>query len=301
MFQVRADGVIVTNAAAYGGGWKEAYAAQGLLPAPGPTGSWFRAATAAADAAKLTALGFSGNGYLDDLAVTASDPFALLTSVWLAVWRSEHGGSSLGPAAMTSIALAAGASTQIVYQADDWYRIAALTTNGINVDGAAGQKSAAIAMSNVAGDISNNVSFAYATPAQLGTPANVPTAWLASFGYGEGAPFVQNALGLAQEYLLNVDPYATNTVAFSFNAIQVSGTNALVTLQLLVNGAPHPTVNGAVKLYGWNGVSSNVWSAMEGTAINGTNAFDATTGSIQYLLPLGANGETQGFARGVIE
>jgi len=80
------NGAVVTNPAAYAEGWKSQFAPTGLLPATSPSGTWFRSATADGMAKKLTALRFVGSAYLDDLVVTAADPFAqALASFWLSV------------------------------------------------------------------------------------------------------------------------------------------------------------------------------------------------------------------------
>jgi hypothetical protein len=77
MFQVKVDGVLITNSAAYADGW-ETYLdthTGAWPPSLDPNGTWFLASESA-NRQNVTAVAFQGTGYIDDLLVSTSDPFA---------------------------------------------------------------------------------------------------------------------------------------------------------------------------------------------------------------------------------
>jgi len=215
----------------------------------------------------------------------------------------EHG-QQAGPdgtplsAPLAMISIVAGASTSIVYTAQEWFRIDSLSTNGQSVAAAVGRKASTVDCRRVTGNITNRVSFDYAQPTALSFPTNIPTRWVSDFGHSEATPFAGEAGSLSTKYLLNMNPYSNEQVRFAITEASIHGTQACMRLQLLVDNAPHPTVNGRVVLYGGDSLNTNAWRAIGGIAIKGTNAFDAA-GECTYTFAL-TNG-TPGFMHARIE
>jgi len=216
---------------------------------------------------------------------------------------SEHGRQA-GPdgtplsAPLATISIVAGASTSIVYTAQEWFRIASLTTNDQSVATAVGRKASTVDCQRVTGDITNRVSFDYAQPAALSFPTNVPTRWVSDFGHSETTPFVGDAGSLSTKYLLNMNPYSNEQVRFAITETSIHGTQVCMRLQLLVDNAPHPTVNGRVLLYGGSSLDTNAWRAIGGIANGGTNAFDGA-GECSCIVAL--TNATRGFIHARIE
>jgi len=158
-FQVKIDGAIVTNANAYVAADKTAYAGDVAPTTTNAIGTWFRAATDLNNFTKkyLNAVAFQGTGYIDDLQViTSGDPLGVNTwSITQVIGLNGTADNTASP-----ITINAGSSTTITYSASTYgYLIQALTTNGTSVGAAADQASYPVAMNNVQGNISNNVSF----------------------------------------------------------------------------------------------------------------------------------------------
>ena len=150
-----------------------------------------------------------------------------------------------------AVQIASGASTTIVYTANDWYRIQALTANTTPVTEAANVKSYIQTINNISQNISNNVTFGSATPLQTGYPTNIPTVWLAKWGYGEADlsnHWGHGALGLTQEYWFDVDPTASNTIVFDATAFGVTNRVVGATVQLLIDGNKINYLNGGATL-----------------------------------------------------
>ncbi|MDD5705454.1 MAG: hypothetical protein PHR35_05980, partial [Kiritimatiellae bacterium] len=204
-FQVRVDGVLLTNSAAYGDDWNDVFTTTG----PSANGTWFLTAGRGIGGnsgapTEIQSLGFQGTGYLDDLVVTNADPFYvapplgenfLITQV-----IGAHGGADPDE---TSITIAAGGTTTIVYTAAQWYRIAALDVNGTPVAEAAGTNEYAWTIANADKNYSNNVSFK-----ALGSYSNAYETWFIANGWTEAeiAAGDTDGIPLDTEYLLNTDP-----------------------------------------------------------------------------------------------
>ena len=143
-FQVLTNGIVVTNANAYTAQQKIDWAAGTLPSGTDPNGTWFRAATDIPAARKyLAALGFQGDGAIDNLVVSTTPPlFAPYnpgdTYFWLTVVNNGNGSSDFGGTnGLTQVQVLQGTMTNIVYTANQWFAIASLTSNGSSVPAAA--------------------------------------------------------------------------------------------------------------------------------------------------------------------
>jgi len=192
--------------------------------------------------------------------VIPKDLFFTITTV-----IGAHGRASC----LTSIQILANTSTSIVYTADDWYRISALTVSGAHVfDAEAGNvKVYTQAINNVSASISNAASF-YLPASISNNGTNIPTSWLTNW---PEAPFYNNKLSLGQEYLLNINPFVSNDVSFVMDYIGVTGTAVSVTVKLLectdgVSYNPQQTINGTLSVQGASNLASGVWAPVSSTA-----------------------------------
>jgi hypothetical protein len=180
-------------------------------------------------------------------------------------------GLQSGGSPLVAVRLAAGASTQIVYTANDWYRIGTLTSDGSAVPAASGTKQYTWTLSGITHDVTNNVTFNILPDSQNG--AGVPTYWLASFGQGESTPFDNDPYGTRNEYLLNMSPYVSNAVSFRVSALGVTGATVRVTVQLLesTNGvayyAPTNGIYGTLSVYATSNLVSGIWTNVASTNI----------------------------------
>ena len=277
MLQVRLNGVAVTNAAAYADNWKSQYNGTGLLPPVSSSGTWFRAATTNGVAKKLMALTLKGSGYLDDLTVSTTDPFSGAAGAFLLiVVKGDNGMTSLGAAPVTSIPVPAGSSTQVVYVANDWYRIASLTSNGASLSAAAGVRDYTQMVVNISADISNAVSFALATPQQAGTATNVPTAWLTNWTESAVLAGSGDGFDLDTKYMLGLDPTSSNSYALSLENFNLAGSNAIMVIRRAVTGNLAPGgMNGHLWLQAASVLGAS-FTNIAGTDLTGSTVFDGT-------------------------
>ncbi len=84
--------------------------------------------------------------------------------------KTGEGETSLGDSSPAAIVVQQGIPTQIVFTADDWHRIQTLTSDGIPVIDATGRKAYTQIFFNVAANVTNQVTFAMATPEQPLSP-----------------------------------------------------------------------------------------------------------------------------------
>ena len=198
-------------------------------------------------------------------------------TVQLIVTTSGNGASSLGAGPSVSASLTAGASTQIVYTADEWCRIGALATNGVTATAASGARVFTQALPNVSANISNAVVFALTTPAQTGY-TNVPTTWLTN--WTEAA--VQAALGrdgfsMHDKYLLGLDPTSSNTYRLAIDSLSVSGSNVVIVVKREVTGALSPDgMNGNLIVQGTPTLAGDGFTNIPATAVTGAAVFDGS-------------------------
>ncbi|MDD5708386.1 MAG: hypothetical protein PHR35_20900, partial [Kiritimatiellae bacterium] len=187
----------------------------------------------------------------------------------------DHGAASPSPPG--GIQVTAGGATTIVYTADDWYRITNLTVNGQAVPAAAGERTYAWTVSGVASDYSNEVSFAQ-SDAYDATVID----WLVGHGYDEDATPDSDPYGMETEYLLDLDPFADETVAFAVANI-AAGANITVKVKLLVNGQPRSTIKGALRLYSRDSLLGGSWS-LSGSQALPPGVFDGN-GERSFTFP----------------
>ena len=269
LFQVKINGTVVSNAAAYAEGWKTHYRSTGQLPAASADGTWFRLATTNLTSRLLTGVCYTGSGYADDLTVTPEPKTFVLSVV-----KSGNGCSSLGTAPFASVEVPEGTGTQVVYTADDWYRIASLLKDGTAVIAADGAKVFTQAFATVAADISNNVAFAEALPAQTGY-GTVPTAWLrnwteAAVSAGDGDSF-----SVPMEYLLGLSPVSTNTYGLAIESASLSGSQVVTVVRREVTGGLSPDgMHGTLRLLVAERLGG-AFTEVAGSAITGAATFGA--------------------------
>ena len=212
LFQVRINGAPITNTAAYADNWKAQYDLNGLLPLTCASGTWFRLATTNATAKRLTDISFFGRGTVDDLVAgtSLSDISSVFSGTFvLTVVNDCNGLSSLASTPYAAVTVAVGTTTQIVYTAKDWYRISTLTVNDALIVAASGVPAFTQTLVNIAVNISNNVSFALASPSQTGF-TNVPTSWLTNWPETQVRSRL-DAYDVPTKYLLGLDPTVSNT------------------------------------------------------------------------------------------
>ncbi len=206
-----------------------------------------------------------------------------------------NGTHSLGPDPVESIEIAPGGSTNIVYTANEWYRLGTLRTNGVAVGAAPGLKVYTQAFVNVRSAISNQVTFTNANWTQTGLTSSVPVSWAATYYPASEAAAVANT-NIARDYLLNISPTNTHAIAFAIESITVS--NAVtVTVKLADGGNPlTTTINGAVKLYGKPTLNTADWSVIAAATVSNANFSVSGT----YTLPAFPT-QTNTFFKAIIE
>jgi hypothetical protein len=284
MFQVRTNGIVIVSTNAYDDNWKalrDAAKVTGIFPTPSTTGTWFRSAvTQGVSSRKLQGVGLLGTGYLDDLVVTngevsyqsLSGPSSyLITVVTGSGGNSKTGGVNLATT-LASFLIAAHGSTSIVYRADDWYRIASLTSNDAPVTAATGARAYTQDLVNVTADISNNVAFAQVNPGVVDAAlTNILVTWLINRGYAEGAAYNNTPLSAYELYLMNANPFVAQTNNFRItNIATTSRTNIEVTVGLQINSVNHTNITGYLKLTGKTNLAETSWSQVaQTTAMTG--------------------------------
>lgn len=362
MFQVKIDGVPVTNSAAYDDGWLQYFTEHngGALPATSETGTWFRSAQVAdVDLCKsVTAIAFQGKGYLDDLLVTTQTPSYTYDASFftLTLNLGPHGSHS---APGNSIQVASGDTTNITFTADGWYLIDALTNNGSAVGAAHDAQSYLLAIGPVSSDRSVDATFylkqylvtpdavanstrnpsspwmvdrgasaeaVYTaspwyrvtglTPGGVGAgnsiataqvvhvtsatnlsatvtkladqtygSTTVPTDWFLGWASGTESLYDNSPLTVEQEYLLNVNPFISETAVFAIKGITVVDPDVNVEVGLQINSADHTNIIGHLTLLGTPGLPATTWTT-NGTPLNG-DVF--TNGTYTFTFPTNFN------------
>ncbi len=275
MFEVKLDGAPAASPAAYGNGWKAQFETTGVLPATQSNGTWFRLATTNAETKKLTAMCFAGTGYGDDVVVTTVDPFAGApgATFMLIVTKSGNGRSSLGAAPCVATPVAVGATTQIVYTADEWNRISTLAANGAAAPSASGARVFTQLLANICADISNAVVFAQVTPEQTGY-TNAPIGWLTNWSEAAVRAGGGDGFDLGDKYLLGLDPTSSNSYRLKVESLAVSGSNVVISVRRVVTGDISPDgMHGYLKLQAVDNLGGS-FTNLDGTAITGATVFD---------------------------
>ena len=205
----------------------------------------------------------------------ASDAFfcVIPTCCQLTVVKSGNGGSSVGSSSPATQMISLGVTTQVVYSAGDWHRILTLVGNASLVNAATGLKTYTQTLVNATADISNEVTFALATPVQTGYP-NVPTVWLTN--WAENAVTSDPAFDVHTKYLIGLDPTTSNTFSLDIESFSVSGRNAITVLKRIYTGGLSPDgMHGQLVLQQTDDLNS-VFTNVPGTAATGVNVFDAS-------------------------
>jgi hypothetical protein len=214
-------------------------------------------------------LNAASNGlFISVTAVPTSSPLLLLT-----VTKSGPGEAWLGATPLATAMVPAGASTQIVYAAADWHRIGALSSNAAPVAAAGGQQVYTQWLECVSADVSNQVSFVSATPAQTGY-TNVPTAWLTNWSEAAVHAGGGDSLDVFAKYLLGLDPTASNTYRLSVEDVSVSGSNVVTVVRRDVTGPLSPDgMHGVLRLQTATNLMSG-FTDVGGTDVTGADVFD---------------------------
>jgi hypothetical protein len=202
-----------------------------------------------------------------------SDAFfcSIPTCYQLTVVKSGNGTSSLGPLSPAVQIVSLGVVTQVVYSAADWHRIAAFASNTVAVSAAVGSRTYTQILVNAAVDISNEVSFALATPEQTGY-TNVPTLWLTH--WAENDVISDPAFDVYTKYLLGLDPTTSNTFSMAIESFSVSDSHATTVLKRMFTGGLSPDgMHGQLALQESEDLDAG-FTNMPGTAATGTNVFD---------------------------
>lgn len=255
-FKVMLDGVAVeSETQGYTANWVNEFSTG--VPVGG--GSWFLSAARRAGgnesgfAKEVQALAFQGTGYIDDLVVTDSDPFASAPSA--AYWFlsvASSGSGTVDPVAGV-YQLMVGDGTNVVADAADWYRIQSITTNGTAVGAAADLALYDLAVASMPVGVTNEVVVTFHQPSTLsgfGTSA-IDASWLDNWGLTESQMASLDDAAIDSAYLLNVDPAGTYDIELNIISIVKSGTTVTVVVELTDNGSPlATTINGEVVLFG---------------------------------------------------
>ena len=236
-------------------------------------GVWSGSVTVAQQATNIYLQANDGAGHIGTSGVFCVYPPATFT---LTMVQTGNGSTSLGVSPFTAVPIAANATTQIVYTAADWFLINSLTSNSVPASAASGLPIFTQTLANIAADISNNVVFALASPAQTGY-TNVPTEWLTNWQAGA----VQAAVGLDSfslhdKYVLGLDPTSSNSYLLTIEGCAPAGSNIVVRLRRDVTGTlATDGMNGHLILQAADSLTSG-FTNLPVVILTGNDAFDGT-------------------------
>ena len=275
--QIYLNGNIVTGDNAYTGATGEAWTdvTEGeLLAGPSASGIWFVSACSLTGNEKkqIGALQFRGTGFVDDLTVANGDPFVSGPLGTYDVTQTVGAGGS-GSDPTSPIKVTVGQSTNLTYTANEFYRIASLTVNGTAVEAAAGQQSYLLAVNAASAIV---VSFS-----KIDTYAGSTIDWFIAQGWKESD--IVGGLDYAKLEMLNVA--ATNANAggtITITAIEVVGTDVLVTVFIERQYSLGAELNGVLKLYGTDSLATGFTVIGEGVAIG--NDLDDSIDNIEKVI-----------------
>jgi len=275
--QIYLNGNIVTGDNAYTGAtgeaWTDVTEAE-LLAGPSASGIWFVSACSLTGNEKkqIGALQFRGTGFVDDLTVANGDPFVSGPLGTYDVTQTVGAGGS-GSDPTSPIKVTVGQSTNLTYTANEFYRIASLTVNGTAVEAAAGQQSYLLAVNAASAIV---VSFS-----KIDTYAGSTIDWFIAQGWKESD--IVGGLDYAKLEMLNVA--ATNANAggtITITAIEVVGTDVLVTVFIERQYSLGAELNGVLKLYGTDSLATGFTVIGEGVAIG--NDLDDSIDNIEKVI-----------------
>jgi hypothetical protein len=210
--------------------------------------------------------GVNHGQFLADLSEPATGYFLLTSVIDPLGCHGTQNGLALSPLV---IEIAAGGSTQIVYQADEWYRIGALETNGAPVAAAAGTAAFTWTLTDARSDWSNHVTFVE-WPHPYGA---TPVAWLANWSEEEIAAGDADDLDIATEYLLNTDPTKDTVCALEIVAVTATGDNEISIAVRLTRDESGKLgdINGTLWLYGTTDIVNVPFAPIAGQAVSGAD------------------------------
>ena len=196
---------------------------------------------------------------------------------------------------LVAVQVSLGATTTVVYNANSWYRIARFISNGVTNSQASGTNQYVWTVGSMSQNVSNNASFSI-LPDSTGSNA-YPTLWLAGFGMSESTPKGNDLFSLHQDWLLNMNPYASNTVNFALDGIAVTGSTVNIAVRLLesTNGvtyAAQPSIYGTLCVSGTPSIVGGAWASVTNVPpgmifdTNGRTAFSFTGSSNQFYKAL---------------
>ncbi len=288
-FKVSIDGVTVTNAAAYSDDWNTLVnLEEGFEPDDGP---WFLSAGCNGTTKdNVGAVQFKGTGFIDDLVVTAVDPLAIVEPPAGFVVTQSIGANGSSSDATSPITVT-GVSTTLTYTAADFYEIAALTTNGTAVAGAAGSKFKTIDIYGATA-----VTSSFAVVAVYGDQDNVE--WFNINGWSQD----QVVPGLDYDQLEMLNVAATNAAAGA--TIEITGIEIAANGDVMVTIAIDRTmslgaINGNVCLYGWTDLGGT--PELVGAADVAGSTLGATEDPTKEFTFTGAAAGGKKFFKAVIE
>jgi hypothetical protein len=269
-FKVLINGQAVWSSAAYADTWATDF----LISAPSG-GNWFLSAANRPDGGgsaypnELREIGARGAGHIDDVVVTFGEPVFAGGFFMITQFVGDHG--SADPAG--TITVAAGGTTSIIYTADEWFRIAALTNDTTAAPAAAGARRYTNRLAAVMADHTVQVAFNAATASQVGIPSTVDPGWVRNYYSSEAAAAADG--NLATDYLLGLDARGEYAIGFAIRSIRVNDAGITVAVQLMDGVKPlDTTIHGTLKVQGKTILSDPVWSDI-GTATIINADFDA--------------------------
>ncbi len=285
-FKVFINGVPITNTAAYKDDWSDVVNESPGTPNEGP---WFLSAAWENTEApkKVETLQFKGTGFVDDLVVGTGDPFAQGEPEGFQVTQNIGANGSCSDT--NSPITVTGVSTTLTYTADDFYEIASLTTNGVDVANAVGKKSKAIDIYSATAVTS---SFAIVSGYTAGN-----VSWFQDNGWGQDD--IVPGLPYAQLQMLNVAP--TNAAArgtITIEAIEVVGDDVKVTVFIDRTMSLGADIVGTLKLYGATTLEGGFTEIGSGVTIGGD--LDGTQDDIRKDITFPNAGDKK-FFKAVIE
>ena len=203
---------------------------------------------------------------LDELEAPPSSFFMVYSVV------GPNGTHSVGGNPLEMFEVDPGDSTNIVYMANEWFRIDTVMTNGVAVDAVAGLPVYTQALANIQGDISNHVTFADATAEEAGLANSNLLVW--AKGWYSNEADARDDDNLLDDYLLNLDPMDSYDIGFEIETITVD-TNVTVEVKLSDGVDPlDTTVNGDLKIYGKTALDDVAWVEIAVATVSGAD-FDA--------------------------
>ncbi len=248
--------------------------------------TWFDAAVSASDIKELSSVAFQGTGFIDDLVVTASDPFAPTGPI--TVYVIEEYVDGVGP---TYIEIDENGWSKGYTPSDTWSKIG-LDTGSAAIFGVSGNTVSTGSATEEQLRGTNRVEVltdVAMTAADLGGDysdlSEAQIAWLSGLGYPSSTPFDTDGHSLAFEEAMDLDPYANETVVAEITAFVVGDPDSMITVNVKVNSADYVKSGLTVKiLVDTKADLADVWAM--GVFTQDVSEFDANgEASITFTTP----------------